>query len=293
MTDYFEHNNITYYDEIYSLVYLKESYNEHLATISTKLDNYELKTTKMIQNIDDLIFECRKEKNEKNKNFFEIREFINNIDEKFKNILMIQLKIQDIENNLRTIIKIILGIGPVRLSIYELIYEIKQNIQNSDSMSSLENHNNLFNDIIKNSQLIDDHIEKQVVLINNIILSKRIELIEKIPEKSKPIESFEPSSDIEIVLNTFQTILDTCESEDIYNSHVGCFHNYISNLSLPEYEDNLEQIIIVRNIIEYSPFADNVNTKSESGVRKIKIKKDGTITTEIDNRITTEMFNNL
>ena len=274
MTDYFEHNNITYYDEIYSLVYFKESYNEHLATISTKLDNYELKTTKMIQNIDDLIFECRKEKDEENKNFFEIREYINKIDDEFKNILMIQLKIQDIENNLRTIMKIILGIGPVRLSIYELIYEIKQNIQNSDLIRTLENHDNIFNDIIKNSYIIDDHIEKQMILINSIILTKRIELSKKIPQKSL-------ESDIEVVLNTFRTIIETCETEDIYNSHVGCFHNYISNLRLPEYEDNIEQIVIVRNIIEHSPYADN--TKSDE--RKIKIKKDGTITTE--------MFNNL
>lgn len=88
------------------------------------LNDYDLKTKKIIQNIDSLVLECMNEKNGNNK-IEEIRMFIDNMDNKFKTMPMVQTKIQKIKNNLCIIVRNTLKIGPVKLFFYESLLEIK------------------------------------------------------------------------------------------------------------------------------------------------------------------------
>lgn len=181
MTNHFENNKITHYNETYDLLYSKESYDKSLMEIFSTLDNYELYIKKIVHNTDDLLLEYINEKDGKIK---EIREYVDNMGDEFKTIPLVQIKIQDIENNLSTIDKIVLEIGPHRLFFYQSLWKLKEKIENSNSMKIFNAYVCRFNNIIKNAPQ-DAYAVRQKDLINNIIMRKKSELKKIISNKSK------------------------------------------------------------------------------------------------------------
>lgn len=217
------------------------------------MNDYDLKTKKIIQDIDSLVLECINEKNG-NKKIEEIRIFLDNMDNKFKTVPMVQTKVQKIKNNLRIIVRNALKIGPVKLFFYESLLEIKQKIESSNSMDFLENYISHFKYIIKNVYFSDNYIQKQTMLINNVIGEKRTILNTNFPKISNQLfkksktsiydRSLEPN--IKLVLNTLQIIIFISESVNIFSSHIGCFYKYTSKLNSSDYQTNLEQIATIR-----------------------------------------------